>query len=72
MNGRLWISDQDTHIARIDNNKLTENEVILWTYALFLTGGMMLLFDRFETLISERLKLSHRREARQYTKVFFS
>ena len=58
MNGRLWISDPDTHIARIDNNKLTENEVILWTYALFLTGGMMLLSDRFETLTPERVELS--------------
>ncbi len=58
MNGRLWVSDPDTHIARSDNNKLTENEVILWTYALYLTGGMMLLSDRFETLSPERAKLS--------------
>jgi alpha-galactosidase len=58
MNGRLWISDPDTHIARIDNNKLTENETILWTFALYLTGGMMLLSDRFETLTPERQELS--------------
>lgn len=58
MNGRLWVSDPDTHIARIDNNELTENEVLLWTYALYLTGGMMLLSDRFETLNPERAKLS--------------
>lgn len=58
MNGRLWISDPDTHIARSDNNKLTENEVVLWTFALYLTGGMMLLSDRFETLTPERAALS--------------
>ncbi|MBN2643631.1 MAG: hypothetical protein JXR78_18415, partial [Victivallales bacterium] len=58
MNGRLWISDPDTHIARIDNNKLTKNEVELWTYALYLAGGMMLLSDRFETLTPERAELS--------------
>jgi alpha-galactosidase len=58
MNGRLWISDSDTHIARIDNNKLTEDEVVLWTFALYLTGGMMLLSDRFETLTPERAALS--------------
>lgn len=58
MNGRLWVSDPDTHIARIDNNQLTEDEVLLWTYALYLTGGMMLLSDRFETLAPERAKLS--------------
>ena len=56
MNHRLWISDPDTHIARIDNNKLTENEVILWTYAIWLTGGLLLLSDRFETLAPERTK----------------
>lgn len=58
MNGRLWISDPDTHIARIDNNKLTEDEVILWTYALFMSGGMMLLSDRFKSLTPERAELS--------------
>ncbi len=58
MNGRLWISDPDTHIARSDNNKLSENEIVLWTYALFIVGGMMLLSDRFETLAPERAELS--------------
>ena len=58
MNGRLWISDPDTHIARADNNKLTENEVVLWTFALYLTGGMLLFSDRFETLTPERAALS--------------
>ena len=57
-NGRLWISDPDTHIARSDNNKLTENEVVLWTFALYLTGGMLLFSDRFETLTPERASLS--------------
>ena len=56
MNHRLFFSDPDTHIARIDNNKLTENEVILWTYAIWLTGGLLLLSDRFETLAPERTK----------------
>lgn len=58
MHGRLWINDPDTHIARIDNNKLTEDEVILWTSALWLVGGMLLLSDRFCTLTPERAKLS--------------
>lgn len=56
MNHRLFFSDPDTHIARIDNNKLTENEVILWTYAIWLTGGLLLLSDRFETLAPERTR----------------
>ena len=56
MNHRLFFSDPDTHIARIDNNNLTENEVILWTYAIWLTGGLLLLSDRFETLAPERTK----------------
>lgn len=54
MNRHLFFNDPDTHIARIDNNKLTENEVILWTYAIWLTGGLLLLSDRFETLAPER------------------
>jgi alpha-galactosidase len=58
MNGRLWISDPDTHIARNDNNKLTESEVLLWTFAIYLTGGMILLSDRFSSLTPERMKLS--------------
>jgi len=58
MNGRLWINDPDTHIARIDDNKLTEDEVILWTSALWLVGGMLLLSDRFSTLTPERARLS--------------
>ena len=56
MNHRLFFSDPDTNIARIDNNKLTENEVILWTYAIWLTGGLLLLSDRFETLAPERTR----------------
>ena len=58
MNDRLWINDPDNHIARIDNNKLTEDEVILWTSALMLVGGMFLLSDRFSTLTPERASLS--------------
>lgn len=58
MNGRLWINDPDTHIARIDDNTLTEGEVILWTSALWLVGGMLLLSDRFSTLTPERAGLS--------------
>lgn len=58
MHKKLWISDPDTHIARIDNNKLTAGEVELWTYAIYLTGGMMLLSDRFASLTPERAKYS--------------
>ncbi|MBR0459701.1 MAG: alpha-galactosidase [Victivallales bacterium] len=58
MNHRLWINDPDTHIARTDNNELTESEVRLWTAALKIVGGALLLSDRFETLIPERAALS--------------
>lgn len=58
MNGRLWINDPDTHIARIDNSELSEDEVLLWTSAIWLTGGLLLLSDRFSTLAPERAKLS--------------
>ena len=58
MNRRLWINDPDTHIARTDNNELTENEVLLWTATLKFVGGALLLSDRFETLIPERAALS--------------
>jgi len=58
MHRRLWISDPDTHIARLDNNKLTEDETILWTSALFIAGGMLLLSDRFSTLGEKRAALS--------------
>lgn len=54
MNHRLFFNDPDTHIARTDNNRLTENEVILWTCAIWLTGGLLFLSDRFETLAPER------------------
>ncbi len=58
MNGRLWLSDPDVHIARDDNNKLTMDEVTLWTNALKLVGGMLLFSDRFESLSPERAELS--------------
>ncbi len=58
MHRRLWLNDPDTHIARIDRNTLTENEVRLWTTALWLVGGMLLLGDRFETLTPARADLS--------------
>lgn len=58
MHQRLWINDPDVHIARRDNNKLTEDEIILWTSALYLIGGAMLLADRFSTLDSDRAALS--------------
>lgn len=58
MNRRIWINDPDTHIARIDNNELTENEVILWTNAVRLGGGMLLFSDRFSTLAPERAVFS--------------
>ncbi|MGI5924498.1 MAG: glycoside hydrolase family 36 protein [Lentisphaeria bacterium] len=58
MHQRLWINDPDVHIARRDNNKLTEDEVILWTSALYLVGGALLLSDRFSTLDAERAALS--------------
>ncbi len=58
MHKRLWLNDPDVHIARLDNNKLTESEVKLWTTALYLAGGMTLLSDRFSTLTPERAALS--------------
>ncbi len=54
MHGRLWLNDADAHIARTDNNKLSEDEVRMFTAALWLTGGMMLTGDRFSTLDKAR------------------
>ena len=58
MHGRLWLNDPDVHLARADHNALTENEVRLWTAALWLVGGLTLLSDRFATLAPEREKWS--------------
>jgi alpha-galactosidase len=58
MHRRLWLNDPDTHIARIDSNDLTEAEVKLWTSAVWLAGGVLLLSDRFSTLTPERAALS--------------
>jgi len=58
MHRRLWLNDPDTHIARTDNNKMKTNEVDLWTNALRMIGGLLLLSDRFATLIPERSALS--------------
>ncbi len=58
MHQRLWLNDPDTHIARVDSNDLTEAEVKLWTSAVWLTGGALLLSDRFSTLTPERAALS--------------
>ncbi len=58
MHRHLFINDPDVHIARRDNNKLTENEVILWTTALWLAGGMDILTDKFSTLDADRAELS--------------
>ncbi len=58
MHNRLWINDPDVHIARKDNNELTENEVRLWTSALWLAGGLTLISDRFTTLAPERAAFS--------------
>ncbi len=60
LNHRVWLNDPDTHIARSDNTSLTANEVELWTEAIRLTGGLLLLSDRFETLSPERAALSRR------------
>lgn len=57
MHGRLWVNDADAHIARTDNNKLSEDEVRMFTAALWITGGMILTGDRFSTLSDERSKL---------------
>jgi len=57
MHHQLWVSDPDVLIARIDNNDLTENEVMLWFNALYLVGGMTLLTDRFSTLAPQRAEL---------------
>lgn len=58
MHKRLWLNDPDTHIARLDNNELTEAEVKLWTSAVWLTGGSLFLSDRFSKLTPERAELS--------------
>lgn len=58
MNGRLWINDPDTHVARTDDNRLTEDEVLLWTSALWITGGLLLLGDRLASLEPRRARLS--------------
>lgn len=58
MHRHLWLNDPDTHIARTDNSTLTESEIRLWTSALWLAGGMLLLGDRFNTLTPERAALS--------------
>ena len=58
MHKALWINDPDVHIARLDNNRLSEEEVRLWSSALWLAGGLLLLCDRFESLAPERAELS--------------
>ena len=58
MHRSLWINDPDVHIARIDNNKMSENEIRLWTSVLWMAGGLTFLCDRFETLDPERAELS--------------
>ena len=57
MHWRMWVNDPDVHIARKDNNRLTENEVLFWTDALYMAGGSMLLADRMSTLEPERAAL---------------
>lgn len=58
MHRRLWLNDPDVLIVRQDNNRLTEPEVLLWVSALWLTGGLLLLSDRFATLDAERAGLA--------------
>lgn len=58
MHRRLWLNDPDVLIVRQDNNRLTEPEVLLWVSALWLTGGLLLLSDRFATLDPERAGLA--------------
>ena len=57
LNGRLWINDPDTLIVRDDSTKLTEDEVRLWAKAVTMTGGSLMLSDRFSTLSEKRLPL---------------
>ncbi|MBS1368926.1 MAG: alpha-galactosidase [Lentisphaeria bacterium] len=58
MHRNVWLNDPDVHIARLDNNKLNEEEIRLWTSVLWMAGGLTLLCDRFETLAPERAELS--------------
>ena len=58
MHWNLWINDPDVHIARKDNNELTEKEVQLWTDAVYMAGGSLLLADRLSTLDPERAMMS--------------
>lgn len=57
MHGRLWINDPDAHLARIDNCMLTEDEVRMFTAAVWLAGGTVFSGDRFSTLSAERGQL---------------
>lgn len=58
LHGRLWINDPDAHLARADNNALTEDEVRMFIAASWITGGSVLSGDRFSTLSQERGELS--------------
>ena len=58
MHKKLWLSDPDVLIVRDTNTKLTENEVIVWTSALWLAGGLCLSGDRLVELKPERAKLA--------------
>ena len=55
--GRLWVNDPDTLIVRDDSTKLTQNEVELWTEAISLVGGSLMLSDRMSTLNPARMPL---------------
>ena len=57
MHWRMWVSDPDVYIARKENNKMTENEVLLWTDALYMAGGSLLFSDRMPVLEPERAAL---------------
>ncbi len=57
LDGRLWVNDPDTLIVRDDSTKLTQCEVELWTEAISLVGGSLLLSDRMSTLNPSRMPL---------------
>lgn len=57
MHWRMWVNDPDVYIARKENNKMTKNEVLLWTDALYMAGGSLLFSDRMSMLEPERAAL---------------
>lgn len=57
---RLWLNDPDTLIVRREDNRLSEDEVLLWASALAIAGGLLFSGDRLSGLAPERLRILRR------------